>query len=540
MNTYLRKILMTTALSVGLASVVLAQTPQQINYQTVVRNSSGELITGQSVGIELSILQGSASGNAVYTETHTITTNDFGMVNLKLGGGTSNDDMMNIDWSGDSYFLAVGLDINGGSSYTAMGTSELVSVPYALMAYRSENDSVNDADADPNNELISSAQLNGNDLEITDAGGTTTVDMTALLEDDDADPANEIQTLSLLGDQLSLTSGGSVTFPYDSSYWQIDADTIYTMDEHVAIGANSANARLYVYTDGSSTNSSIEAVAEAPGFNRAIIGRVYSKDANTVNQFGVVGIAQVAPGESTGGSNWHYGVDGESYINNTASSNVGLNGNADGLGVNNYGVRGNSGDSANVRNYGGYFSTSGQDDNFNIGVLSIADGSHIGTNYAFYGIASNAGINYAGFFAGDVNVTGTFTNPSDRMLKTDIEPYSGALKTVKQIGTFNYQYKVGEYDHMHLPKGPQIGFIAQDLEKVLPNLISEQKAPSNAATDSAISDVSPENAFTTFKGVNYIGMIPVLTQAINEQQTLIEEQSELIKILTARIEALEN
>ena len=136
----------------------------------------------------------------MYTETHTITTNDFGMVNLKLGGGTSNDDMMNIDWSGDSYFLAVGLDINGGSSYTAMGTSELVSVPYALMAYRSENDSVNDADADP---------------------------------------ANEIQTLSLLGDQLSLTSGGSVTFPYDSSYWQIDADTIYTMDEHVAIGANS-------------------------------------------------------------------------------------------------------------------------------------------------------------------------------------------------------------------------------------------------------------------------------------------------------------
>ena len=133
---------------------------------------------------------------------------------------------------------------------------------------------------------------------------------------------------------------------------QIDADTIYTMDEHVAIGANSANARLYVYTDGSSTNSSIEAVAEAPGFNRAIIGRVYSKDANTVNQFGVVGIAQVAPGESTGGSNWHYGVDGESYINNTASTNVGLNGNADGLGVNNYGVRGNSGDSANVRNYG--------------------------------------------------------------------------------------------------------------------------------------------------------------------------------------------
>ncbi len=644
MNTYLKYIGMTTALGVGLASAVLAQTPQLINYQTVVRNSSGELITDQNVGIELSILQGNASGNAVYSETHSVTTNDFGIVNLKLGGGTSNDDIMNIDWSGDSYFLAVGIDLNGGSSFTAMGTSELVSVPYALMAYQSQNDSVNDADADPNNELISSFQLNGTDLEITDAGGILTVDMSSFSEDADADPTNElqtisltgndlslsdgggivslgayldntdaqtlsttatgtdrnlvisggnnvtisvadndnsstneiqtlsstvsgtnrtiaisgsnnitisvadndnnatneIQTLSLSGDQLSLSSGGGlVTFPYDSSYWQLNGDTIYTMDEHVAIGSNAAASKLYVYTDAATTNTSIQAEAKTAGLNRAIFGRALSTDANTNNHFGVVGVAAIADGEVTGGAGTQVGVSGEAYIQNTNATNMGVQANANGNGVNNYGVRAFSGSNASVRNYGGYFSTTGVSALYNIGVLSVANGTHAGINYAFYGSASNASINYAGVFVGDVTVTGTLTNPSDRSLKKDIKPYNGALNTIKQIGIYNYQYRTSEFNHLHLPSGAQIGFIAQDLEKVLPNLVSVQKAPTNAALDEDKTVASEEDSFTTFKGVNYIGMIPVLTQAINEQQALIEEQSKLIEALTNRIEALE-
>ncbi|GAB5538394.1 MAG: hypothetical protein Salg2KO_04970 [Salibacteraceae bacterium] len=594
-------------IGISTSTVAWAQSPEAINYQTVIRNSSGEVISGGAVGIELAILQGSSSGTAVYTETHTATTNDFGLVNLKLGEGTSGDDFSAIDWANGPYFLAVGLDAEGGSSYTAMGTSELSSVPYAFMATNVENDAVDDADADSTNELITSAALTGTDLILEDAGGTFTIDMSSLVDNDadstnelqtiglsgndltldlnggtvdlsgyldntdaqtlsssaagtnrtitisngnstvisvadnDDDDTNEFQTISFANDQLTLSDGGGVVdFPYDSSYWALNGDTIYTMDEHVAIGSDVAGARLYVYTDGTTTNTAIEASAEASGFNRAIIGRALSTDANFNNQYGGVGVAQIADGESTGGSGWQYGLSGEAYINNTSATNVGVNGTADGLGINNFGVRGHSADSATIRNYGGYFSTDGIDDNFNIGVLSIASGSHTGTNYAFYGQATGASTNYAGYFAGDVTVTGTFTNSSDRALKTNIQPFNGALDAVKQIGTYNYEYKIDEYAHMHLPEGTQIGFIAQDIEQTFPYLVSEQKAPTDAATDEKRADVSVEDSFTYYKGVNYIGMIPVLTEAIKEQQAIIEAQQSLIESLEARVKALED
>ena len=113
-----------------------AQSPQKMSYQCVVRNASGTLVTNQTVGIKISILQGSASGTAVYTETMTPTTNTNGLVSIEIGGGTGFD---LINWSAGPYFLKTETDPAGGTNYTITGTSQLLSVPYALYAKSAAN-----------------------------------------------------------------------------------------------------------------------------------------------------------------------------------------------------------------------------------------------------------------------------------------------------------------------------------------------------------------------------------------------------------------
>ena len=120
---------------------IFAQTPQAFKYQTVIRNSSGEIIANQNVGIQLSILEGSETGTPVYTETWNLTSNQFGLINLNIGEGTSSDDFSSINWGNNNYWLKIALDEAGGTNYTDMGTSQLLSVPYALYSNESANGS---------------------------------------------------------------------------------------------------------------------------------------------------------------------------------------------------------------------------------------------------------------------------------------------------------------------------------------------------------------------------------------------------------------
>jgi len=117
------------------STTFLAQTPQEFTYQAIVRDASGNLLTNQSVGVQLSILKTSASGSAVFVETHFVTTNINGLITLNIGTGNSiSGSMVGINWSSDSYYIKSEIDITGGTNYTISGTSKLVSVPYALHA----------------------------------------------------------------------------------------------------------------------------------------------------------------------------------------------------------------------------------------------------------------------------------------------------------------------------------------------------------------------------------------------------------------------
>ncbi len=108
-----------------------AEVPQKINYQTVVRNSSGILISNANIGVRISILQGTANGPTVYNETQVIATNTNGLATLEIGSGAT---FANIDWFAGPYFIKTQIDPAGGTNYTITGTSPLLSVPYSFQA----------------------------------------------------------------------------------------------------------------------------------------------------------------------------------------------------------------------------------------------------------------------------------------------------------------------------------------------------------------------------------------------------------------------
>lgn len=120
------------------STAIFAQTPQAISYQAIARNATGVVLASQSVGIKIFIHTGSATGTVEYSETHHDTTNQFGLFTLQIGNGTPDiGTFSTIDWSTGNKFLQVELDPTGGTTYIDMGTSQLLSVPYALYAEKS-------------------------------------------------------------------------------------------------------------------------------------------------------------------------------------------------------------------------------------------------------------------------------------------------------------------------------------------------------------------------------------------------------------------
>ena len=129
------KKLYTLIASVVITSAVFAQAPSKMSYQAVVRDAGDALVISQAVGMQLSIVQGSVSGTVVYVETQTPTSNLNGLVSVEIGSGTVVSGTFNsIDWSKGPYFIKTETDPTGGTMYTITGTSELMSVPYALHA----------------------------------------------------------------------------------------------------------------------------------------------------------------------------------------------------------------------------------------------------------------------------------------------------------------------------------------------------------------------------------------------------------------------
>ncbi len=207
-----------------------AQTPKKISYQAVIRDASHRLVKEQAVGVKIDILKGFTLETAisVYSETHNSSTNKNGLLTIEIGAGNVvSGDMNSINWGTDNYFVKVQTDPDGGSNYTIEGTSQLLSVPYALYAQDVANK--DDADHDPN---------------------------------------NEIQTLSISGQTLTISEGNSVTLPSGgggnpagntgniqfnmNSSFGASSDLFWKdSDQSLGIGTNNPKAMLHVAKNSS-------------------------------------------------------------------------------------------------------------------------------------------------------------------------------------------------------------------------------------------------------------------------------------------------
>jgi hypothetical protein len=124
--------------------LIMAQAPQGFTYQGVATDNNGFELQNQNIAIKASILSATATGTTVWQETHTTTTDTFGLFNVTIGEGTSTNGgssatFQEIDWGAASHFMKVEIDVNGGSNYVHVGTSQMMSVPYALYAENANN-----------------------------------------------------------------------------------------------------------------------------------------------------------------------------------------------------------------------------------------------------------------------------------------------------------------------------------------------------------------------------------------------------------------
>ena len=417
------------AIGLLLTTQLFGQAPQKMSYQSVIRNASGQLITNSNVGIQISVLQGSPAGLAVYIERHTTSTNANGLVSLEIGSGTViAGNFAGIDWSTGSYFLKTETDPNGSTTYSISGTSQLLSVPYALYAATSGNS------GGGSGSTLDQAYDQGG----SGAGRTITADAGAV--------------------QINNSGSNTIGLEVNSSINNSTAILANVGGTGVGFRAESTNA--------GNTFAAIQANTNSNGAsNSAILGN------NTGAGYGVSGqIPQTATGaaavygsnlRTTGGS----GVNGIGFNGVVGQSNYGngfavygSNTGAGGLGIGTYGL--------------GFNGIYGQTTN-------------VSTGWSGY-FTADLGVEGAGY------ALGGWINASDRRLKSNIQPIENALYKISLLEGKNYLLTTKSKDengNLKERSRSQFGVIAQDLEVVFPEMVQEKALFINAGDETLYKTV---------------------------------------------------
>ena len=267
------KRIFTIAAALLMTASVWAQAPEKMSYQAVVRDAGNALVTSTAVSMQISILQNTATGTAVYLETQAPTSNANGLVSLEIGSGTAVLGAFNtIDWSAGPYFIKTETDPTGGTNYTISGTSQLMSVPYALHAKTAENITGGITETDP---VFGASIANGITVLDTANWNNHTVDTDTQLDENQVDAfvANNgyltSEVDSSVTNEIELPTGGFngqvlKTDGYGNYAWvnpTVGGNGIYggdgttpsgtdvTVTDHINIDANT------LFVDG--TNNSV-------------------------------------------------------------------------------------------------------------------------------------------------------------------------------------------------------------------------------------------------------------------------------------------
>lgn len=163
-----------------LSATVWAQSPEKMSYQAVIRDASDNLITNQAVSMQVSILQGDVFGASIYVETQSATTNANGLLSVEIGSEDAivvKGDFTSINWANGTFYLKTETDPTGGTNYTITGTSQLMSVPYAMHAKTAESITGGITETDPTYTASEAANITSGDItNLSNLSGVNTGD----------------------------------------------------------------------------------------------------------------------------------------------------------------------------------------------------------------------------------------------------------------------------------------------------------------------------------------------------------------------------
>lgn len=289
--------------------------PDGFQYQAIIRDNDGESLGDEDIVVRFSLVQGSTSGSSVFVENHEVTTNTYGLISIGIGGGQAVSGAIgDIDWSNGPYFLKTEVDL--GSGFDDFGTTELLSVPYALYG--------EDADADATNE-IQDISLDGSNLSITDG---STIDLSGLAGTNVFDHTSNVVSAGDLDDDFvfgssqlnddNSTNDDNARIFFDKSKsafragqaWDDSWDDSNVGDESIALGSNSKASNSASVAIGYSTTSS-GVGSTALGFSTSAT-QDYALTAG--NYTTASGVSSAAIGEYTSASGWASMAFGE-YTN---------------------------------------------------------------------------------------------------------------------------------------------------------------------------------------------------------------------------------
>lgn len=500
------------AVLLAFAPIGLSQAPQAFKYQSVARNASGDVIENSPVSIRISIRNTSPTGPVLYQETHSAMTNGFGLFTLQIGSGSVTQGIFSsIAWSSGAKYIEIEGDLSGGSDYSSFGTSELLSVPYALYANHAEIPLLPNGTAAGNTPF-----WNGTEWEVGSANIYNNNDRIGL------------GTTSPL---VKLDVNGHINIPTDSSY--------RIGNERVLATKGTSNLFLGKASGSSNTMGFSNVFA---GYNAGNANSVGSQNTFIGAETGVMnldGVMNSFIGRRAGFSN----ING---IENTFIGAYAGQSNTDGqhnsfLGV----TTGNSNTEGSENSFlgahAGYFNDIGS---FNTFVGNFSGTENTGGNYnTTVGFEANLVSGYLsnasafGYGAtvmasnsvviGNTSVTSIggqvgWSTFSDARLKTDIRPNTLGLDFILRLNTVDYEYKADGQRNIRYS-----GLIAQDVEAIL----NELNTPFSGV-------VAPKNDHD-FYSIRYGDFVIPLIKAVQEQDKKIDALQLENENLRLRIERLE-
>lgn len=330
------------------------------------------------------------------------------------------------------------------------------------------------------------------------------------------------------------------------SFSCLNAQVHVVTNGNVGVGTTAPSAKLHIVKDNN--NSSYSAY-------------IYTNDASSSSKYGLYNnVTSAGLATKYGILNYVYGNTGtpgySAYGLYSYTSNPGyLMGHYNSTYAHStststhYGLYNGSSSYNNSTSYGlyNYQYTATGNTNTRYGIYNTCYNYGTGTQYGIYSTVTGSGTNYAGYFNGDVHVNGNLTWTSDARKKTNVAGVSNALSLIGQLQPKTYDF-IQDAD-MTLPAGKQYGFLAQELEAVLPGLVKTIQNPKATAPieGAELSEEDIKNGkkapaqeggqeLEEIKSVNYVALIPILVQAVKEQQAAIEAQQQEIQALRTALE----